>query len=39
VVAAAAWLSVRVGLAEALPEAQVISFDDYADISGRVDAI
>jgi ribosomal protein S12 methylthiotransferase RimO len=27
------------GLAEALPEAQVISFDDYADISGRLDAV
>src|SRR5262245_46713460 len=27
------------GLAEALPEAQVLSFDDYADISGRLDAI
>jgi ribosomal protein S12 methylthiotransferase RimO len=27
------------GLADALPEAQVISFDDYADISGRLDAI
>ena len=27
------------GLAEALPEAQVISFDDYADIASRLDAI
>jgi ribosomal protein S12 methylthiotransferase RimO len=27
------------GLAEALPEAQVISFDDYADISARLDAV
>jgi len=27
------------GLAEALPEAQVLSFDDYADISGRLDAV
>ncbi len=27
------------GLAEALPEAQVLSFDDYADIAGRLDAI
>lgn len=27
------------GLAEALPEAQVLSFDDYAEISGRLDAV
>ena len=27
------------GLAEALPEAQVLSFDDYAGIAGRLDAI
>jgi ribosomal protein S12 methylthiotransferase RimO len=27
------------GLAEELPEAQVLSFDDYADISGRLDAV
>jgi ribosomal protein S12 methylthiotransferase len=27
------------GLAEALPEAQVLSFDDYGDIAGRLDAI
>jgi ribosomal protein S12 methylthiotransferase len=27
------------GLAEALPEAQVLSFDDYADIAARLDAI
>jgi ribosomal protein S12 methylthiotransferase RimO len=27
------------GLAEALPEAQVLSFDDYTDISGRLDAV
>jgi ribosomal protein S12 methylthiotransferase RimO len=27
------------GLAEALPEAQVLSFDDYAGISGRLDAV
>jgi len=27
------------GLAEALPEAQVLSFDDYADIAGRLDAV
>ncbi len=27
------------GLAEALPEAQVIGFDDYADISGRLDEV
>ncbi len=27
------------GLAEALPEAQVISFDDYVDISAKLDAI
>ena len=27
------------GLAEALPEAQVLSFDDYPGISGRLDAI
>ena len=27
------------GLAEALPEAQVLSFDDYEDISARLDAI
>jgi ribosomal protein S12 methylthiotransferase len=27
------------GLAEALPEAQVLSFDDYSDIGGRLDAV
>ena len=27
------------GLAEALPEAQVLGFDDYADISGRLDEV
>jgi len=27
------------GLAEALPEAQVLSFDDYAEIAGRLDAV
>ncbi len=27
------------GLAQALPEAQVLSFDDYSDISGRLDAV
>jgi ribosomal protein S12 methylthiotransferase RimO len=27
------------GLAEALPEAQILSFDDYADIGARLDAI
>ena len=27
------------GLAEALPEAQVLSFDDYADIADRLDAV
>jgi ribosomal protein S12 methylthiotransferase len=27
------------GLAEALPEAQIISFDDYADIAARLDAV
>jgi len=27
------------GLAEALPEAQILSFDDYADISARLDSI
>jgi ribosomal protein S12 methylthiotransferase len=27
------------GLAEALPEAQVLSFDDYADIAGRLDEV
>jgi ribosomal protein S12 methylthiotransferase RimO len=27
------------GLADALPEAQVLSFDDYADIAGRLDAV
>ncbi len=27
------------GLAEALPEAQVLSFDDYVDISARLDAV
>jgi ribosomal protein S12 methylthiotransferase len=27
------------GLAEALPEAQVLSFDDYADIAGRLDKV
>ena len=27
------------GLADALPEAQVLSFDDYTDIAGRLDAV
>ena len=27
------------GLAEALPEAQVLSFDDYDDIAARLDAV
>jgi ribosomal protein S12 methylthiotransferase len=27
------------GLAEALPEAQILSFDDYADIATRLDAV
>jgi ribosomal protein S12 methylthiotransferase len=27
------------GLADALPEAQVLSFDDYGDIAGRLDAV
>jgi ribosomal protein S12 methylthiotransferase len=27
------------GLAEALPEAQVVGFDDYGDIAGRLDAV
>jgi ribosomal protein S12 methylthiotransferase RimO len=27
------------GLAEALPEAQILSFDDYADIAARLDAV
>jgi len=27
------------GLAEALPEAQILSFDDYGDIAGRLDAV
>ncbi len=27
------------GLAEALPEAQVLGFDDYADIAGRLDEV
>ncbi len=27
------------GLAEALPEAQVLSFDDYAEIAGRLDEV
>jgi ribosomal protein S12 methylthiotransferase len=27
------------GLAEALPEAQILSFDDYEDIAGRLDAV
>jgi ribosomal protein S12 methylthiotransferase RimO len=27
------------GLAEAMPEAQIISFDDYADIAARLDAV
>src|SRR6202023_4300954 len=27
------------GLAEALPEAQVLSFDDYGDIAARLDAV
>ena len=27
------------GLAEELPEAQILSFDDYGDIAGRLDAV
>src|SRR5258708_33181000 len=27
------------GLAEAMPEAQILSFDDYAGIAGRLDAV
>ena len=40
-VAAAGCLAERYGaeLAEALPEAQVLSFDDYGDIAARLDAI
>jgi len=40
-VVAAGCLAERYGtdLAKALPEAQVISFDDYADIAGRLDAV
>jgi len=40
-VVAAGCLAERYGtdLAEALPEAQVLSFDDYADIGGRLDAV
>jgi len=40
-VAAAGCLAERYGsgLAEALPEAQILSFDDYADIAARLDAI
>jgi len=40
-VVAAGCLAERYGsrLAEALPEAQVLGFDDYADISGRLDEI
>jgi ribosomal protein S12 methylthiotransferase len=40
-VAAAGCLAERYGsgLAEALPEAQVLSFDDYTDIAARLDAI
>jgi ribosomal protein S12 methylthiotransferase RimO len=40
-VAAAGCLAERYGsgLADALPEAQVLSFDDYADIGARLDAI
>ena len=40
-VVAAGCLAERYGtdLAEALPEAQVLSFDDYADIGARLDAV
>jgi len=40
-VAAAGCLAERYGsgLAEAMPEAQILSFDDYADIAVRLDAI
>jgi ribosomal protein S12 methylthiotransferase len=40
-VAAAGCLAERYGsgLAEALPEAQILSFDDYADIAARLDSI
>jgi ribosomal protein S12 methylthiotransferase len=40
-VAAAGCLAERYGsgLSEALPEAQVLSFDDYADIASRLDAV
>jgi ribosomal protein S12 methylthiotransferase len=40
-VAAAGCLAERYGsgLAEALPEAQILSFDDYEDIAARLDAI
>jgi ribosomal protein S12 methylthiotransferase len=40
-VAAAGCLAERYGsgLAEAMPEAQILSFDDYADIAARLDAI
>jgi MiaB/RimO family radical SAM methylthiotransferase len=40
-VVAAGCLAERYGadLAEALPEAQVVSFDDYTDIAGRLDAV
>jgi ribosomal protein S12 methylthiotransferase len=40
-VAAAGCLAERYGsgLAEALPEAQILSFDDYEDIASRLDAI
>ena len=27
------------GLAEAMPEAQILSFDDYADIAGKLDSV
>ncbi len=40
-VVAAGCLAERYGseLADALPEAQVLSFDDYGDIAGRLDAV
>jgi ribosomal protein S12 methylthiotransferase len=40
-VVAAGCMAERYGsrLAEALPEAQILSFDDYADIAGRLDAV
>ncbi|MGH3156266.1 MAG: 30S ribosomal protein S12 methylthiotransferase RimO, partial [Streptosporangiaceae bacterium] len=40
-VVAAGCLAERYGaeLADALPEAQVLSFDDYTDIAGRLDAV